>query len=317
MPRISIQQWQSLNGIQRWLLAIRASVLVMTLSSSLLAGLLAWLHSQMIWSTWLWVTAGLLLAHATNNLINDATDYWRGVDDDQYFRNQYGVHPLAQGLISKTQMLKYIAFTGASAMAIGVYLAIQHGIIVLQLLIAGCFFVLFYTWPLKKWGMGEPAVLIVWGPLMVSGSYYVITQQWSWAVAWASIAYALGPTCVLFGKHLDKLKADEKKGVLTLPVRLGDELARFCVKAMTGIQYGLVLILIAAGALPWPVLLVFASINAALKMRTVFSKSKPTHKPDTFPNSIWPLWYSAFAFNHARLFGGRLFLGLLIAIALS
>jgi 1,4-dihydroxy-2-naphthoate octaprenyltransferase len=35
------------------------------------------------------------------------------------------------------------------------------------------FFVLFYTWPLKYIGLGEIAVLIVWGPLMIGGGYFV------------------------------------------------------------------------------------------------------------------------------------------------
>ena len=63
---------------------------------------------------------------------------------------------------------------------------------------------LFYTWPLKYIGLGELAVIIVWGPLMIGGGYYVITGQWSWKVVLASLPYALGPTTVIFGKHIDK-----------------------------------------------------------------------------------------------------------------
>ena len=43
------------------------------------------------------LTLGLFIAHGTNNLINDYTDFSRGIDKDNYFRTQYGVHPLAQG----------------------------------------------------------------------------------------------------------------------------------------------------------------------------------------------------------------------------
>lgn len=314
MPRISDEQWQQLNGFNRWLLAIRASVLLMTLSSAMLAGLLAWHFDRMQWSTWLLVTLGLLLAHATNNLINDATDYWRGVDDDNYFRNQYGVQPLSRGLMSSFDILVFIGLTGACALAIGIYLVFQHGSIVFHLLFSGCFFVLFYTWPLKKWGMGEPAVLLVWGPLMVGGCYYVITHHWSWTVTWVSIAYALGPTSVLFGKHIDKLKADTEKNVLTLPVRLGGTVARQWVVAMLVIQYGMIAIMILYGVLPWPCLLVFIGTKKALHMKQIFQKSKPESKPDHYPESIWPLWYSAYAFDHTRNFGGWLFLGLLLSI---
>ena len=65
-------------------------------------------------------------------------------------------------------------------------------------LVFGAFFVLFYTFPLKYIGLGEVAVLLVWGPLMVGGAYHVITGRWDWQVALASLPYALGTTTVLF-----------------------------------------------------------------------------------------------------------------------
>ena len=263
MPRLSDEQWQQLGWFGRWLISIRASVLLMTFSSSALAGLLALYFGTMQWGLWLLVTLGLCLAHATNNLINDATDYWRGVDEDQYFRNQYGVQPLTRGLLSSFQMLLLIGITGLTALGIGLFLLSLRGDLVLQLLLAGCFFVLFYTWPLKKWGLGEPAVLLVWGPLMVGGCYYVVSGHWSWQVALVSIPYALGPTCVLFGKHIDKRAADADKGVRTLPVILGDVAARRWVRGMLAAQYLLVLLLVLTTAMPWPILLVLLALKPA------------------------------------------------------
>ncbi len=42
----------------------------------------------------------------------------------------------------------------------------------------------------------------------------------------ASLPYALGPTTVIFGKHIDKLDADKAKGIHTLPVIIGEKAAR-------------------------------------------------------------------------------------------
>jgi 1,4-dihydroxy-2-naphthoate octaprenyltransferase len=314
MPRISDAQWQQLDWFGRWLLSIRASVLLMTFSSSALAGLLALYFNTMHWGLWFTVTLGLLLAHATNNLINDATDYWRGVDEEKYFRNQYGVQPLTRGLVSSWDMLLVIGVTGLCALAIGIALLVVRGELVLHLLLAGCFFVLFYTWPLKKWGLGEPAVLLVWGPLMVGGCYYVISGQWDWRVAMISIPYALGPTCVLFGKHIDKRAADKAKGVKTLPVILGDQNARQWVMGMLFTQYALVLVLVVLGYLPWPLLLVMLGLKTAKRMWRVYQCTTPEQKPQRFPSSVWPLWFSAYAFSHTRAFGGWMFAGLLLAI---
>jgi len=317
MPRLSDEQWQQLDWFGRWLICIRASVLLMTFSSAALAGLLGLYFGTMNWGLWWLVTLGLCLAHATNNLINDATDYWRGVDEDHYFRNQYGVQVLTRGLLSHWQMLLLIGITGGAALGIGLWLLYLRGELVLQLLLAGCFFVLFYTWPLKKWGLGEPAVLLVWGPLMVGGCYYVMSGQWNWLVALISIPYALGPTCVLFGKHIDKRAADAAKGVNTLPVQLGDQQARRWVQFMLLAQYAVVLLLVSSGYLPWPVLLVLLAYKPAQRLWQVYAQPAPASRPERFPESVWPLWFSAYAFAHTRVYGGWLFAGLLVALFLK
>ena len=64
----------------------------------------------------------------------------------------------------------------------------------------GAFFVVFYTWPLKYGGLGELAVLVVWGPLMIGGGYYAITGAWNPYVVLASLPYALSTTAIIFGK---------------------------------------------------------------------------------------------------------------------
>jgi hypothetical protein len=120
----------------------------------------------------------------------------------------------------------YAAVTGLVALATGIFFVVTRGWPAVILLALGAVFVLFYTWPLKYIGLGELAVIIVWGPLMVAGGYFVITGQWDWRVALASMPYALGPTTVIFGKHIDKHDPDKAKGIHTFPVIIGERSAR-------------------------------------------------------------------------------------------
>ena len=69
--------------------------------------------------SWFLLALGLIMAHATNNLLNDFTDYSRGVDQDNYYRSQYGPQPLVHGLMTKRELLTYAALTGAIALAAG------------------------------------------------------------------------------------------------------------------------------------------------------------------------------------------------------
>ena len=100
MPKIDAATWQSLDLISRWLIATRAAVLVMTFTSAALAGLFAFKVGQFHFLPWLMMTLGLCLAHATNNLLNDLTDHWKGVDKGNYFRTQCGVQPIESGLMT-------------------------------------------------------------------------------------------------------------------------------------------------------------------------------------------------------------------------
>jgi len=74
-----------------------------------LAGLFALRDGKFNLVSWLALALRLILAHATNNLFNDYTDFVRGVDQDNYFRTMYGPQPVANGLITKRQLLTYTA----------------------------------------------------------------------------------------------------------------------------------------------------------------------------------------------------------------
>jgi len=311
IPRITKDEWNHLDVIAKWLISTRAAVLIMTFISATIAGLLALLAGQFNFGLWLLMTIGLVLAHATNNLLNDYTDYVRGVDKDNYYRAQYGPQPLEHGLMTKRQLLTYAAITGLIALVCGVILVVMRGPLALVLLGLGAFFVLFYTWPLKYIGLGEIAVLIVWGPLMIGGGYFIVTGQWNWNAVLAGLPYALGVTTVIFGKHIDKYDADKAKGIHTLPVIIGERPARYAAIVMMVLMYVLVVALVLAGYLHWIMLLVLLALTILRTILPQFLKPKPAQAPEWYPKDAWPLWFVSFAFLHNRRYG-LLFLGGLI-----
>lgn len=317
MPRITKEDWEGLDLVSRWLIATRSAVVIMTFTSAAFGGLLAAKAGRFDLLLFLLTTLGLCLAHATNNLVNDLTDYWKGVDEGNYFRTQYGPQTVQDGFLSVSGLLTYAAVTGLAALAIGVYLVALRGEAVLWLLGAGAFFVLFYTFPLKYIGLGEPAVLVVWGPLMVGGTYYVITGEWSTHVAVASIAYALGPTAVLFGKHIDKLPADQAKGIHTLPVILGERRSRYAVLAMLVAQLAVVVYLVAVGYFTVAMLLCFGAAPSLKRVWQVYRAPRPEAPPPELPAGVWPLWYVAITFWYNRRFGAYFLAGLVLDIVLS
>ncbi len=311
IPRVSKEQWEQMDIPGRWLIATRSAVLVMTFLSAAMAGLFAYFDEAFHLGRWLMLTWGLLMAHATNNLLNDYTDYVKGVDKQNYYRAKYGTHPLEQGFMSVRRHLLYALVTGMLALIPGVWFVYLYGAPALWLTLAGLLFVLFYTYPLKYIGLGELAVLLVWGPLMIGGGYFVITGNWSWTALLLSLPYALSTTLVIFGKHIDKLKQDREKGISTVPVLLGERWARYLAMAFMVLQYLLVMLIVALNELTPFVLLVLLALPVFIRTVKIFQKPRPTERPASYDKDAWPLWFVAYAFRHNKRYGMLFMLGLL------
>jgi len=320
IPEVSKEEWDGLDVISRWLISTRAAVLVMTFISAALAGLFAWRDGSFSFVPWIALAFGLIMAHASNNIFNDYTDFVRGVDKDNYYRTMYGAQPIASGLMTKREHLTYFAVTGILALVAGLYLIFinANDPMIWILLASGAFFVLFYTWPLKGLGLGEVAVLVVWGPLMIGGGYYVLTHHWNWSVAIASLPYVLGVTTVIFGKHIDKISVDTAKKIHTLPVVIGEKAARYAVMAMMVLPYLFTGYLILARFFTPVMLIVLFAIPALRESLPPLMKPKPETRPEGFPDGQggWPLYFAPIAFRNNRSFGSLFMLGLLVDVAL-
>jgi 1,4-dihydroxy-2-naphthoate octaprenyltransferase len=317
IPHVSKEEWGKLDVISKWLISTRAAVLIMTFLSGAFAGIFAFRDGKFDLLKWVLLTVGLIFSHATNNLLNDFTDFNRGVDKDNYYRAQYGPQPLVHGLMTKRQHLTYAGITGAIALVFGLILVIMsHNWWTLLLLGLGVFFVLFYTYPLKYIALGELSVLLVWGPLMIGGGYFVITGNWSWTVVLASLPYALGVTGVIFGKHIDKYEMDKERKIHTLPVVIGERPARYMLVVMLILQYVLTLVLVVSGYFTILMAAVVLAIPTLRKIWPMFSAPKPAEKPADYPD-VWPNYFVAAAFIHNRAFGVWFMLALIVDSVLT
>lgn len=309
------EEWDRLDVVSKWLIATRSAVTTVTIYSCLIAGLLAWRDSHFAFLPWLILTLGLFIAHGTNNLLNDYTDFSRGVDRDNYFRTQYGVHPLAQGFWTKRQQLRWFFVSGVLAVLSGVFALIYTGFspVVIGLFAFGALVLLLYTWPLKYLALGELAIFIIWGPIMIAGVYVVLAKGWTqdvWNVALAGVPFGLSVVSINVGKHIDKLNDDKTKGVGTLPVVIGETAARYLNIAVFVLMYAVVVYMIFVPRYFTPVMLIVFLAGKRLAFAVgALTRPRPQEPPKEWLG--WPAWFSGFAFYHNRLFGNLLILGLI------
>ncbi len=302
-----------MDSVSKWLVITRASVFPMTFFSACIGGLLAVPGGGAHLGYFALCTLGLLLAHAANNMINDYFDTESGVDTPEYARALYAPHPILSGLVSKRELVGAILLVNALDVAIAGWLTAARGWPIALFALAGFAISVFYVAPplrLKHHGLGEPAVAIVWGPLMTAGTYYATAGELPGWVWWASLPYGLLVMTVLFGKHIDKAPADREKGIHTLPVLLGERRARLAVQGMIWLFYAVVVGEVLLGVLGVWALAVLLSLPRALRVLRTFQQPRPSEPPPNYP--VWPLWYVSWAFGLTRSAGGLFAAGLVI-----
>lgn len=322
MDTANLSPDKDMDLVSKWLIITRAAVFTMTATSAVIGGLLAAaVADNPDWVNFALATFGLLIAHAGNNMNNDYFDLEGGVDTEDYARALYAPHPVLGGLVSQRRLGGAVLLANALDLIILIVLALRTGWPTVFFALAGLFISFFYVAPplkLKHHALGELGVFLVWGPLMIGGTYFVTAGSLPTLGVWlATIPYGIAVITVLMGKHIDKVEADTAKQIRTLPVVLGEKTSlRLNVALMVGF-YGVVLALVLTGTLGiWLLLVVLAlpRLRAVLKL---YREPKPSEPPEGY--TVWPLWYVSGAFYHNKraglLFVAGLLLNLLVPLS--
>ena len=266
------------------------------------------------WLNFALAVIGLVIAHAANNMTNDYFDLQTGVDTDEYARALYAPHPVLGGLISKQALRRAILLFNLMDAIVMAFLALRTGWPILVFALLGLFTSVFYVAPpikLKHHGLGEPGVFVIWGPLMIGGTYYATANAMPPLGVWlACIPYALIVTTVLIGKHIDKREVDKTKGIRTVPVHIGDRASKVLNVAFMLGYYITIVTLVLTGTLGVWVLLVGLAIPRLIRVLKIYREPKPAAAPENYP--VWPLWFVSAAFYHNKLAGGMFVLGLIL-----
>ena len=209
-----------------WYMAIRPKTLPAAISPVLMATAMAFGDGiQHFPTAFLCLFAALMIQIGTN-LANDYFDFKKGVDT----KERLGPMRMTQSGLIKPHIMKWafiLAFGLAILASIGL---IKRGgwpiaVIGILAILSG----IFYTAgakPLSFLGLGDLFVLIFFGPVAVSGTYYVQSFEISLAVILAGFAPGLLSVAILTVNNLRDIETDKKSGKKTLAVRFGKSFAQ-------------------------------------------------------------------------------------------
>ncbi|MCI4371564.1 MAG: prenyltransferase, partial [Thermoplasmata archaeon] len=165
-----------------------------------LGAAIAWERARAFDLVGLILTAvGVVCLHAATNMSNDSIDFQRGVDDlpphlVSPFTGGARVLPDAAVSLEGHRLVWIGLFAIGGLIGLGLGLTRPNGWILLVLGAIGGAMGLFYTLPplaLQYHGIGEIAVAIIFGPIVVVGSYAVQTGTLTWEPLLASIPLGL------------------------------------------------------------------------------------------------------------------------------
>ena len=304
-PRLQDEPWLR-RLVRTWWLAVRPYSFTASVTPVVLGSALAAYHGAWDWLLFAMTVAGSVLIHAGTNLINDFYDWQKGADTPESLGPN---RALKEGILTTRQVFWGGVACFAAGSALGLYLVATRGMFILYL---GIFSVLagwFYTAGPAAFaytGLGEIVVFIFMGPVMVLGSYYVLTQEIAPAAIWISIPVGLLVAAILHANNMRDLEADRDRNKRTLANILGRKASRWEYYALLGGSYLLLVLFVALRIAPPYTLLALLTLPSAIDLiRTAALHDAPVRLNKVLRGT---------ATLHQR-FGWLMILGVIVAIA--
>mgnify|MGYP002627219438 CR=1 FL=1 len=202
-----------------WLCSARAY----TIPISVLNWIVIFIYSLKFGGNAVWgiiALFGVVLVHLATNLIDDYFDYKILIKDEKYINSAQNCKCkyLKDNLATTKDLLTAIIIFLGLAGIIGIFLFFVSGIYVGVIAFLALIFAICYQrFSLK--GLGELIIIIMYGPLLYEGIFYVMTGMLSWKVILLSLACAMLTNSILYTHMLMDFDGDEVSHKITLSIK--------------------------------------------------------------------------------------------------
>jgi 1,4-dihydroxy-2-naphthoate polyprenyltransferase len=255
-----------LKKLEPWIQASRPPFYIATLIPLFIGLLLARSHGWHAGRFSL-ILLGSFFVHLVTNLANDYFDHARGTDSGEAIG---GSRVIQEGKISPATLLKVIVALYCLAFLVAFVIMFSFDLFVLfPLILFAAFSSFFYVAPPFRYGyygLGEVFVGINMGPIMVVGTYWVITGHFDWVPLYVSLPVGLMVASILYYQSLPDMKTDLAAGKHTLAVKLGKRGAFIGLILFWLLIYAAIIALIFTGVVSWPALFFLLSIPVFIRM---------------------------------------------------
>ena len=271
------------SRLHAWFLACRPKTLPVSLSPVLLGTAIAWHDGgQLLWLPLLAAALGAALIQIGTNLFNDVGDFLRGTDTPERLGPKRAT---AEGWLTPNGVRTGAWLCFSLAFLCGIYLVWHGGWPIVAIGLASLAAGWSYTGgpkPIAYGPLGELFVILFFGLVAVSGSYYLQTLALTPTVLLAGLLLGLHAAAVITVNNYRDQAGDARAGKRTLAVRLGPGVTRHLYATEMLLPYALLPWLLPT--LGWAAALPLLSLPLAVRLIGEFRR----HPPGAVFNRILP-----------------------------
>lgn len=213
--------------IKIWIGALRLKTLPAGIIPVLIGTAMAYYDGYFNLLTMVLTSICALLIQIITNFLNEVYDSRRGADTPERLGPRRAV---ALGLIKPVLMIKVVTVLVLVTLLLGIYLVYNGGGIFIFIIgLISLFFAWAYTggpYPIAYKGLSDIFVLIFFGIVAVTGTYYLQAHRLIPEVLIASLAPGFLSMNILGVNNIRDIETDRKAGKMTLAVRIGEKASK-------------------------------------------------------------------------------------------
>jgi len=229
-----------MNNLRQLLGPMRIPFLILTPASVLLGlGTSVWMSGQVSILYFILALIGAISAHISVNAFNEYFDFKSGLDSRTArtpFSGGSGTLPEKPDMVRSALNTALITFTITGL--IGLFFLYVRGLSLLPLGILGLLIIFAYT----TWLTHNPFLCLItpglgFGPLMVMGTHFVLTGEYSWTAFIASLVPFFLVSDLLLLNQFPDVEADRSVGRKHFPIVVGRQTSSFIYGAFLLLAY--------------------------------------------------------------------------------
>lgn len=213
--------------ISTWFRIIRLRFLLASVIAVSVGAAMNWWLNQSIGIFDLFLTfCGVLVLHASVDLLNDYWDFKRGIDTlTPKTKMSGGTGVLPEGLLEPKSVYRVGIIFLVIGSIIGAYFVYTDGIIIAIILGFAIISIYFYSTKIVDSGLGEFFVAVK-GSMIVIGTFFIQSNTLTLEIVFGGITVGVLSSLVLFIASFPDHDADKSKGRKTLVIALGKNKAK-------------------------------------------------------------------------------------------